>query len=99
MEENNRYSALAFCRHHQIEITFLHELQEYGLLDAEANGDDLLLSPGQLDTVEKLVRLHYDLHINLEGIDAISHLLHRVESLQAELRLLQARLRLHEGQI
>lgn len=77
----------------------MHELQEYGLLEAEANGDDLLLSPGQLDTVEKLVRLHYDLHINLEGIDAIHHLLQRLESLQAELRQLQARLRLHEGQI
>lgn len=99
MEEKNRYSAQAFCRHHQIEITFLHDLQEYGLLDAESTGDDLLLSPGQLDTVEKLVRLHYDLHINLEGIDAISHLLHRLEGLQAELRVLQARLRLHEGQI
>lgn len=99
MEEKNYYSARAFCQHHQIEITFLHSLRDYGLLEAEETADDLLLSPGQLDTVEKLVRLHYDLHINLEGIDAIYHLLNRVESLQQEVRLLQARLRLHESNV
>ena len=99
MEDKGLYSAQAFCQHHQIEITFLHSLQEYGLLEAEVTDDDLLLPPGQLEAVEKQVRLHYDLHINLEGIDAIYHLLNRVENLQQEVQSLRARLRLHEGNI
>ena len=99
MEEKGFYSARAFCRHHHIEITFVHSLQEYGLIEAQAADEDLLLSPEQLEALEKLVRLHFDLHINLEGIDAIYHLLNRVEDLQQEVLSLKARLRLHEGNI
>ncbi|HEV7334316.1 MAG TPA: chaperone modulator CbpM [Flavisolibacter sp.] len=99
MEEKEFYSARAFCRHHRIEITFVHTLQEYGLIAAQEADDDLLLSAEQLEALERLVRLHYELHINLEGIDAIYHLLNRVESLQQEVTSLKARLRLHEGNI
>ena len=99
MEEKGFYSARAFCRHHHIEITFVHSLQEYGLLAAQEAEDDLLLSAEQLEALEKLVRLHYELHINLEGIDAIYHLLNRVESLQQEVSYLKARLRFHEEKI
>ncbi|MBB1284133.1 chaperone modulator CbpM [Flavisolibacter sp. BT320] len=99
MEETHFYSAQAFCRHHQIEITFVQALRDYGLVEAEATEDDLLLSPAQLEALEKLVRLHYDLHINLEGIDAIYHLLSKVESLQQEVNSLRTRLRLYEGKI
>lgn len=99
MEERQYYSAREFCQHHHIEISFLYSLQEYGLLDVPEKAQDLLLTPEQLETLEKLVRLHYDLHINLEGLDAIHHLLNRVEDLQQEVLSLRARLRLHEDNI
>ena len=44
-----------------------------------------------------LLSENYDLSINLEGIDAIHHLLNRVEKLQAEVFRLKNRLLLYEA--
>ena len=98
MEERKTISAKAFCLHHQIELTFIHDLHDYGLLELQTTTDeDCLLPQDQLELLEKMVRLHYDLNINLEGIDAIYHLLKRVEGLQHEVLSLRNRLRLHEN--
>lgn len=42
------------------------------------------------------MRLHYDLEINIEGIDAIYNLLEQVNSLRKEITTLNNRLRLYE---
>jgi len=40
--------------------------------------------------------LHVDLDINIEGLDAISHLLQKVNALQNELVALRNRLQIYE---
>ena len=45
-----------------------------------------------LPLLEKMVRLHNELDINPEGIQAIYHLLGQVESLQQEVAALKRRL-------
>ena len=50
----------------------------------------------QLTTLEKLVRLYYEMDINLEGIEAITFLLQKVEDMQHEITGLKNRLRLYE---
>ena len=45
--------------------------------------------------VERYSRMYYDLSINMEGIDAIHHLLARMEEMQREIHSLRGRLRLH----
>jgi hypothetical protein len=89
-------SASEFCAHHQIEISFLQSLNEYGLIKIATAESNSYLHPDDVTLIEKLVRLHYDLHINLEGIDAIHHLLQRMENMQNEMLQLQNRLRLYE---
>ena len=42
------------------------------------------------------MRLHFDLDINLEGVDAIYNLLKQVESLKEEITALHNRLRFYE---
>lgn len=98
MQEKELVSAKAFCTHHRIELSFVQSLSEYGLIEITTAEEDFLLSQDQLAALEKMVRLHYDLRINLEGIDAIYHLLERVEGLQRELTMLRNRLQLYEGQ-
>jgi hypothetical protein len=49
-----------------------------------------------LHILEKIVRLYYDLDINIEGIDAVINLLQRMEDMQHEIVLLKNRLRLYE---
>ena len=97
MEERRTIPAREFCQHHQIEITFIQSLHEYGLLQVETiNDEEWLLRQDELEELERMVRLHYDLQINLEGLEAIHHLLQRVEGLQKELFSLRSRLRLYE---
>ena len=48
--------------------------------------------------LEQLARMRFDLDINLEGIEAISHLLERVDRMQREMRALQERLRVYEAE-
>ena len=98
MPEKTLISAKAFCTHHHIEVSFIHSLHDIGLIDVTSAEEDYLLPQEQLEALEKMVRLHYDLNINLEGIDAIYHLLQRVEDMQREMSSLRNRLRLYENE-
>jgi cytochrome c peroxidase len=51
----------------------------------------------QLNELEKIVRLYYEMDINLEGIETVIHLLQRINDMQNEITLLKNRLRLYEG--
>lgn len=81
-----------FCLHHNIEATFVAGLHDFGLIKLTVIEERPYLSPEQLASVEKMMRLHYELEINFEGIDAIFHLLTRIETLQEELVRAQNRL-------
>ena len=74
-----------FCLHHNIDVTFITALQDFGLVEVVIVEDRTYLPQEQLLAVEKMMRLHYELEINLQGIDAIGHLLQRIEALQQEL--------------
>ena len=87
-----------FCLHHHIEVSFLHSLHDYGFITIITTEDDVYLEAEQLELIEKLVRLHFDLHINLEGIDVVQHLLEKMEQLQAEMRQLKNKLQLYESE-
>jgi hypothetical protein len=86
-----------FCYHHSIEVSFIHSLEEYGMVEITSYEGDEFLEPDQLGELEKIIRLHFELNINLEGIDAINGLLKKIDELQKEKELLRSRLRLYEG--
>lgn len=95
--DTKKYIAVTeFCSCHQIDYSFIESLNEYGLVRITTIEETSVLDRDQVREVERMVRLHYDLDINLEGIDAISHLLRRVSGLQNEVRILQNRLRRYE---
>ncbi|MBP7515279.1 MAG: MerR family transcriptional regulator [Flavobacteriales bacterium] len=85
-----------FATHQGVEASFVHALHERGLIGITVVQERQFLEPGQLARVERLARLHYDLEINLEGLEAISHLLDRMDAVQQEARALRERLRLYE---
>ena len=87
-----------FCLHHNIESSFLYSLQEYGLIEIVSMEQGSFVDSNCLRELEKMVRLHYDLDINMEGIDAISHLLKKLETMQDEIAMLKNKLRVYESQ-
>lgn len=87
-----------FCQHEEVEITFVRSLEERGLIQVIIQEEERYIAPEHLPRLEQLARMHYQLDINLEGIEALSHLLERVERMQEDLRTLRERLRLYEGE-
>ena len=49
----------------------------------------------ELPSVERYSRMYYDLAINMEGIDAIHHLLERMEAMRREMNSLRNQLLLY----
>ncbi len=81
-----------FCKNHYIEESFIYELFEYELISLKIDNEQKLIHEEELPRLEKMVRLHRDLQINVEGLDAIHHLLQKNISLQAEINLLRKQL-------
>ena len=88
-----------FCAQHNVELSFISTLQENGLIQVVTVEHTQFIPEEHLPELEKLVRLHYDLDINLEGLEAITYLLQRIEVLQNELRQTRKQLRLFEDDI
>jgi hypothetical protein len=96
MQTENLISVDIFCANHDIEISFLSSLQENGLIEITNIRETAYIDKSQLERLEKYIRFYYDLDINLEGIEAIIHLIDRMKAIQDELIALRNRLRLYE---
>lgn len=86
-----------FCKHYNVPVKFINALQDYELIDIIISDNEDCLQTNQLNTVEKMIRMHYDLEINFEGIDVIYNLLKQVEQLQDEVRILKNKLDAYEN--
>jgi len=85
MATRNLIQIQQVCTHCGVEISFIHSLHELGHIEVIVENDDQFIDEEQLRTLEKMIYFHSELQINLEGIDAIAHLLHKIDSLQQEL--------------
>lgn len=81
-----------YCHKCHIEPSFIELLQEGGLIEVYTEGGERYLFVSQLPEVERYSRMYYDLSINMEGIDAIHHLLERMENMHKEISSLQSQL-------
>jgi len=96
MQTENLIAVDIFCANHNIEISFINSLQQTGLIDITTIKETAFIDAGQLLQLEKFICFFYELDINLEGIETITHLLLRLNSLQEEITALKNRLRLYE---
>lgn len=86
-----------YCRICHIEPSFVFMLEKGGLIEIDNIEGENYLPTSQLNDLERYTRMYYDLSINVEGIDAIHHLLDRVKSMQEEINHLRNKLRLYEN--
>ena len=96
MQNNELILAEEFCTHYKIQLSFINNLNQFGLIEITSVEEKPYIPQSQLQKLEQIIRLHDDLNINLEGIDAITHLLDRVKSLQSEIAGLRNRLSIYE---
>ena len=95
MEKEHLIAADEFCVHHHIGISFISSLHEFGLIEIIQIDESIFIPINQLPKLEKMLRLHGDLNINLEGIDAITHLLDQIADLKNQINDVRNKLRLY----
>ena len=96
MQNEDIIRASEFCMHQNIELSFIYSLKEYGLIETVIMDEQLFLPVSELGRLEKIIRLHFELEINLAGIESITHLLKRITEMQEHITLLTNRLKLYE---
>jgi hypothetical protein len=83
---SDRISREELVKIYNIEITFFDSLEESGLLKIENDHNVKYLLYEELPAFERFANWHYDLEINLPGLEVIHHLLNKLEKLQIENR-------------
>lgn len=82
----NRISREELVRIYNIEITFFDSLEDSGLVETEVEDDVKYLRYDDLSDFERFANWHYDLEVNLPGLEIIHHLLKKIDNLQRENR-------------
>jgi len=96
MNTANLIPVSQFCTHYEVEYTFIESLSEFGLVEIITIEEDSFIPQEIMPDLEKMVRLYLDLNLNVEGIDVVNHLLHKIASMQEEIKDLRNKLSLYE---
>ena len=83
-----------YCLKCHIDPSFIELLEESGLIEMEVKENEHYLLVAQLPDLERYSRMYYELSINIEGIDAIRHLLQRIELMKHEADILRKQVQL-----
>ncbi len=97
MNEKPLISTQTLCSHYNIEISFVDALNKMGLIQIEIIEQNQFIHQDQIGALEKIIRLHNELNVNLEGIDVVFNLLEKEQELRIELNVLKNKLRLYEN--
>ena len=96
METDDVIGIEILCTSYNVEPAFFDQLLDYGLINIVTMDEGRFLSSREINSFEKILRLHHDMEINFEGIETIVHLLDRMERLQHEINELRNKLSLYE---
>ncbi len=97
MSTENFIPINTLCQHHKLEISFFNNLNENGLIDIQLVDNIQYIHKDAIYEIEKIVRMHKELDVNIEGIDIVLNLLQKIDALQTELHSVRNRLLLYEN--
>lgn len=97
MEKDQLIATTQFCTFYNVSDSFVESLLDLGLVETVRVQEVQYLHVIHLQEIERMVRLHDDLEINAEGIEAVHLLLTRIGYMQDEIISLRNRLRFYEG--
>jgi len=89
---SERISREELVKIYNIEINFFDELADSGLLNIQTENEIRYLMYEDLPNFERFTNWHYDLDINLPGLEVIHDMLKKLEDLRQKNRELMNRL-------
>ena len=95
---NHEYILIkTLCVHYKVEVSSFKELDNIGLIEIETLENDEFIREEKIRDIEKMIRLHRELNVNMEGIDVVFNLLQKEIQLKDEVQELRNKLRFYEG--
>ena len=94
---DNRLRYSECLKIYEVEESFIESLQDVGLIQVIDEDNDRFIAYNDLSELEQFIRWHYEMDINVEGIDALHHMLQRVRSLQSEIEQLRRELAFYKS--
>jgi len=88
-----------YCIKYEVDPAFIGALEESGLISLTLVEGTKCILYEQLVEMERYIHFHYDLKINMEGIDVIINLLQKIKDLQHEIETLKIQAQLHHPPI
>lgn len=85
-----------YCAKYAVEPSFIVALEDSGLIALTVIEDSKYIRYKQLVEMERFIHFHYELQINIEGIEAIMGLLQKIKSLQHEIESLKSQAQLRQ---
>lgn len=85
------------CTNYKVETSFFENLSDYGLIEVTTIESSPCIHEDQIQEIEKMIRMHQELHLNFEGIDTVFNLLERIEDLQTQLQAVKIKLERYKG--
>lgn len=89
---SERISREELVKIYNIEITFFDELVDSGLLNIQTENEIRYLMYEDLPVFERFANWHYDLEINLPGLEVIHDMLRKIDNLKQKNRELMNKL-------
>ncbi len=96
MKNEDLIPADEICMRYKVERQFVSSLYESGIIEMVTIQENEYIHCDHLADFEKMMRLHKELEINIEGLEAINHLLRKINRLQQDNLRLRNRLGLYE---
>lgn len=96
--EDNLIAIETLCSHYEVEFSFIDALYQTGLIQVTVIKQVQFIDQEQITDLEKMIRLHRDLDLNIEGIDIVFNLLKKEKELRKELNALKNKLRIYENE-
>lgn len=85
------------CTHYKVELSFFDNLNTIGLIEIQTVEEMQYVHRDSIYDIEKMIRMHQDLDVNIEGIDVVLNLLQKIDALKKEIHAVRNRLRLYEN--
>ena len=83
---NITISVVQFSQYHLLEPQFVLDLYQNGLVVLHERNQEFFIEEDDLTNVERYIKFHYELGVNLEGLEVINHLLKQIEVLQKQIK-------------
>lgn len=87
--EATLFKIVDICRSNNIEAAFIKELHQNGLIEIMIIESQEFVHEDEVARIQKYQNWHYDLELNIQGIEIVQQLLYKIEALKQQVKSLK----------